>query len=57
MEVQIVASLRLDYAETIKLNAVLANLEQKFGTEYSFTPEVSAFSCKCSGPAQSCAWH
>lgn len=51
------ASLFLSHVETAKLNAVLANLEQKFGTEYSFTPEFSAFSCKCSGPGQSCTWH
>lgn len=51
------ASLMLSNAETAKLNAALAGLEQKFGAEYTFTPEVSAFSCKCSGPAQSCTWH
>ena len=51
------ASLMLSNAETAKLNAALAGLEQKFGAEYTFTPEVSALSCKCSGPAQSCTWH
>ena len=51
------ASLLLNQAETAKLNSVLANLEEKFGKEYSYVPETSAFSCKCSGPAQSCAWH
>lgn len=50
-------SLMLNNTETTKLNTVLSNLEKKFGADYSFTPEISAFSCKCSGPAQSCAWH
>lgn len=50
-------ALALTNAETEKLNAVLANLEDEFGTEYIFTPECSEFSCKCSGPAQSCTWH
>lgn len=51
------ASLRLDNAEMMKLDVVLAKLEKEFGREYTFTPEVSDFSCKCSGPAQSCIWH
>ncbi len=50
-------SLLLNNAETAKLNTVLAALEKKFGTDYTYTPKVSAFSCKCSGPAQSCTWH
>ena len=50
-------SLMLNNAENAELDAALDCLEQKFGTEYTFTPEVSEFSCKCSGPAQSCAWH
>ena len=51
------ASLQLNQTEIEKLNATLTNLEQKFGSEYSFTPEISSFACKCSGPAQSCTWH
>lgn len=51
------ASLMLSKTETAKLDAALERLEQKFGKEYTFTPEVSEFSCKCSGPAQSCTWH
>lgn len=51
------ASLLLNKKETAMLNAALLEMEKKNGTEYSFVPEVSAFSCKCSGPAQSCIWH
>lgn len=50
-------SLLLDYAETVELDTVLTDLEETFGTDYSFAPESSVFSCKCSGPAQSCIWH
>lgn len=51
------ASLRLDKEEMKQINTVLAELENKFGAEYVFVPETSCYSCKCSGPAQSCAWH
>ncbi|WP_303949557.1 hypothetical protein [Desulfovibrio piger] len=50
-------TLMLSNTEVAELNAALAQLEQEFGSEYIFMPEVSTFSCKCSGPAQSCAWH
>lgn len=51
------SNLFIECAETEKLNAVLAKLERKYGAEYSYVPEVSDFSCRCSGPAQSCVWH
>ena len=51
------ASLLLNKKETAALNAALAEMEKKNGIKYSFIPEVSAFSSKCSGPAQSCIWH
>lgn len=51
------ASLLLNSAENAKLNAVLATLEKKYGKDYAYKPEISAFSCKCSGPGQSCVWH
>lgn len=50
-------TLMLSNAEIAEVNAALAQLEQEFGAEYIFIPEVSTFSCKCSGPAQSCTWH
>lgn len=39
------------------LDSILSSLEEQFGTEYAFTLEKNIYSCKCSGPAQSCAWH
>lgn len=51
------ASLLLDHTESAELDAVLEKLERRFGADYTFIPEESSFSCKCSGPAQSCIWH
>lgn len=39
------------------LEATLALLERKYGTEYAYTPSASVSRCSCSGPAQSCTWH
>lgn len=51
------AALFLDIADMKELNTVLSNMENEFGTEYSFSPDYSEYSCKCSGPGQSCVWH
>lgn len=51
------ATLHLDSSENSSLEAALAKLEEQYGTEYSFIPEIKEFSCKCSGPGQSCVWH
>lgn len=51
------ASLKLTDTETKSLEIALRKMEEKFGNEYSFKPEISEFSCRCSGPAQSCTWH
>ena len=51
------ASLFLDNTELKALDIVLADMESEFGAEYSFSPDYSEFTCGCSGPAQSCAWH
>ncbi len=50
-------SLMLNSDEFSVLNLTLEKMEAKNGNEYSYTPEKSTFSCKCSGPAQSCVWH
>lgn len=50
-------SLYLSEDELRELELVLNDMECQSGTDYSFEPELSVFSCKCSGPAQSCAWH
>ena len=41
----------------LSLNQLISKLEEKFGKDYIYQPEHSEFSCKCSGPAQSCVWH
>lgn len=51
------ATLFLNKDESRDLEVALAKMEREFGTDYSFEPEEKAFSCKCSGPAQSCTWH
>lgn len=51
------ATLQLNASENFSLETALAKLEKEYGSEYSFTPEVNEFSCKCSGPGQSCVWH
>ena len=51
------ATLRLNVSENASLEAALEKMEALFGSEFSFEPEMSEFSCRCSGPAQSCTWH
>lgn len=51
------AALFLNSDEMDVLDLALTRMEKEFGEEYSFIPEYSEFSCKCSGPAQSCVWH
>ena len=51
------ATLRLNVSENASLEAALEKMEALFGSEYSFEPEMSEFSCRCSGPAQSCIKH
>lgn len=53
----VMATLRLNVSENASLEAALEKMEALFGSEYSFEPEMSEFSCRCSGPAQSCTWH
>ena len=50
-------SLKLSSKENAKLKNALEVMERSQGSEYNFVPTVSEFSCKCSGPAQSCVWH
>ncbi len=50
-------NLFLNEGQTQALNQAILELEEVFGAEYTYAPEVNEFSCKCSGPAQSCAWH
>lgn len=50
-------SLFLSDKEKQALYATLEQMEKTHGAEYSFVPEASVYSCKCSGPAQSCVWH
>lgn len=51
------ATLQLNLAEKATLKSTLAKMEAVYGADYSFEPEINTFSCKCSGPAQSCVWH
>lgn len=51
------STLRLDAEERVHLNETLAAMEAQLGKDYTFVPEMSEFSCKCSGPGQSCIWH
>lgn len=51
------STLRLNADERSSLKETLAAMEKQFGKDYTFVPELSDFSCRCSGPAQSCAWH
>lgn len=50
-------SLFLDSTELKALDTALTGMEDEFGAEYLFSPDYSEFSCKCSGPGQSCVWH
>lgn len=50
-------ALRLNKNEKMELETVLSKMEKQFGTDYSFKPKKTDFSCGCSGPAQSCIWH
>lgn len=50
-------SLFLNDAEKNLLELIIKNMEKEFGQNYKFTPKENEFSCKCSGPAQSCTWH
>jgi len=51
------ATLYLNENENYELENVLSKMERENGSDYSFEPERNAFSCRCSGPAQSCTWH
>lgn len=51
------SKLVLSNSEKEALRVALAKAEARYGKDYTFKPEKSAFSCKCSGPAQSCVWH
>ena len=51
------ASLLMDAAEMAAMDEKLSKMETEYGSEYHFEPEYSEFSCKCSGPGQSCVWH
>lgn len=51
------ATLYLNVDEKRELEDVLEKMECQSAADYSFEPEHSAFSCRCSGPAQSCTWH
>ena len=50
-------SLLLNDVDNQKLAQILASLEETQGADYAFDGDKNANSCKCSGPAQSCAWH
>lgn len=50
-------SLILDPRELEKLAETIDSLEKHFGADYTYEPAENAFSCSCSGPAQSCIWH
>ena len=50
-------SLLLNEEQMLSLNQLISKLEEKFGKDYIYQPELSECSCKCSGPAQSCVWH
>ena len=50
-------SLFLNDEQMSTLNKTISTLEEMFGKDYTYQPEQNEFSCKCSGPAQSCVWH
>ncbi|MBQ1388724.1 MAG: hypothetical protein IIY78_03765 [Clostridia bacterium] len=50
-------SLFMDAVEIEVMNEKLSKLEKEYGSEYHYDPEYSEFSCRCSGPGQSCVWH
>lgn len=50
-------SLFLTDRQMLILNQLIVELEEKFGKYYTYQYEEDEFSCKCSGPAQSCIWH
>ena len=50
-------TLLLNESEKLKLNSILLELEKIYSDDYSYAVEFSIYCCKCSGPAQSCAWH
>ncbi len=49
--------LQLNNSEVMKLETILSSMEMEFGNEYVFVPKENEYSCRCSGPAQSCVWH
>lgn len=50
-------NLFLDANQVKVLNKTIFELEEKFGANYFYVPSINEFSCKCSGPGQSCLWH
>lgn len=51
------SSLFLNDKEKQSICVVLEKMEKQYNAEYSFIPKTSVYSCKCSGPGQSCVWH